>query len=195
MKIHTAQQADISCYANLLVRYVIEKVAVSGIEQVLVVGIASGGAVIAEEVNRELEGTGIENRIFMVKCQRPSSKIKTSYLARLALNIMATLPQFVSNLSRQLEHAVLSKTRNKNREVFIDRDASLVSPDIVVLVDDAVDSGYSMKAVFDYLSCRFANAKIVSSAYVVTQDDPVFMPEFYYKKSELVRFPWSSDFR
>ena len=64
----------------------------------------------------------------------------------------------------------------------------------VLIVDDAVDSGATLSAVYDKLSRRYPAVTFRCAALTVTADKPVRMPDYYlYHNSTLVRMPWSID--
>ncbi|MEZ4846832.1 MAG: hypothetical protein R2877_07865 [Bdellovibrionota bacterium] len=61
------------------------------------------------------------------------------------------IPKLISNLLRTIEHHILSKFRPSQRIVeFHDHsDTKIAKCKRIMIVDDAVDSGHSMKAVYD----------------------------------------------
>ena len=63
------------------------------------------------------------------------------------------------------------------------------------MVDDAVDSGYTLSHVLEAFKAVLpAGAEVRSAVITVTTDDPLVMPDFYlYNDKTLVRFPWAMD--
>lgn len=162
-------------------------------KKVLVVGIASGGVPIAEDLSRCLSEVGISNSIAAVRCQRPSTKRKKKSLVGVCFKVaIRLLPKKFLNTLRVIEHYALSRKRNPNREVLTDF-SGFGQFDNVLVVDDAVDSGHSLHAVKNFLDVQAPQAEVFSIAYVVTQQDPVVEPDLCKYRNVLVRFPWASD--
>ncbi len=65
----------------------------------------------------------------------------------------------------------------------------------ILVVDDAVDSGYTLSHVLEAVKAVLpAGAEVRSAVITVTTDDPLVMPDFYlYNDKTLVRFPWAMD--
>lgn len=158
----------------------------------LVVGIEEGGVPISENFYAILSSKGYRPSHITIRCQRPSSKTKKNTIGRRMINIVIrTLPQGLLNKLRILEHHILSKRRNPARKISINKE--LPPADLIFIFDDAVDSGHTLKAVHNKILTSHPNAKILTAAFVVTQKDPVYEPNFYSRRNVLVRFPWASD--
>lgn len=104
--------------------------------------------------------------------------------------ILRLLPERLAHELRRIELASGFHAVNKSRHVrFLD-----VSPgleDDIAVVDDAVDSGYSMLAVLDFLEARgYDRRKIVTVAVTVTGKQPIHRPDVSLY-DYLVTFPWS----
>ena len=64
-------------------------------------------------------------------------------------------------------------------------------------VDDAIDSGVTIRVVCDALQERYGMDAVIKTAVVtVTTDAPLLDADFYcYHDHTLVRFPWSMDYK
>lgn len=168
---------------------------------VLVVGIADGGLPIANHLATLIRGkNNLSVMASSIRCQRPSTKIKknnhkTGGFIRALLRVT---PRFLSNLLRVFEHYKLSFRRktDRHREVLICSDliGALKVSEFVLIVDDAVDSGLSLKAVIDEVIGIVPSGALVKSLVItVTQKSPEIVPDYFMMKDVLVRFPWSLD--
>ncbi len=154
-----------------------------------VVGIASGGAIVARAM--EVEPT------FEVECRRPSSTRKGSYRLR---NLLKRLPRLLTDCLRIAEHRWLTAHKAAGR-----RDVSL-TPELkaflnthpaarILVVDDAVDSGLTLKSVVEALRAEAPAAAIISAAVTVTTPHPAADADVaIFRDGTLCRFPWSADY-
>lgn len=163
---------------------------------VLIIGIKEGGIPIAELVKSILEKkTSIQLDFITIKSQRPStkSKKKSSIVKYLLKNLFKVLPQFFLNQVRIYEHKFLMNNKNQDREVNFPQNLNFIKYDKILVVDDAVDSGYTLKNVVEKLEKNNSSAKIYSLAVVVTDKNAVKIPYYYLYSDVLIRFPWSLD--
>lgn len=79
-------------------------------------------------------------------------------------------------------------------------DTELIMPEIdeevkcVLIVDDAVDSGATLKAVVDKFKTVFPDKEIKTAAITVTGKKVMYYPDFcVYNNGTLIRTPWSID--
>lgn len=167
-------------------------------QKILILGIAEGGIPIAEIVGKYFnENTQNVISEKFVKVQRPSTKVKKKNAKneKLLKGIFSILPTFILDYLRVAEHKKLSKRRAHDlvREVQWSNEEDFSKYDFIFIVDDAVDSGASMKAVVDALTGFSELLKIKTLSVVVTQKRPVFLPDYYLFRDVLIRFPWSLD--
>ncbi len=163
---------------------------------VLIIGIRKGGIPIAEMVKVNLENiTSTQLDFITIKCQRPSTKSKKkSFIVKYLLkNLFKVLPQFFLNQVRIYEHKFLMNNGNQDRELYLSENLQLDNYHKILIVDDAVDSGYTLKNVVDKLEKNNSSAKIYSLAVVVTDKNAVKIPDYYLYSDVLIRFPWSLD--
>lgn len=167
-------------------------------QKILILGIAEGGIPIAEIVGKYFN-ENTQNIISekFVKVQRPSTKVKKKNAKneKLLKGIFSILPTFILDYLRVAEHKKLSKRRAHDlvREVQWSNEEDFSKYDFIFIVDDAVDSGASMKAVVDALTGFSELLKIKTLSVVVTQKRPIFLPDYYLFRDVLIRFPWSLD--
>jgi hypoxanthine phosphoribosyltransferase len=190
MKVIDVSYSDIELFALKL----IEKYSGSlkTVENVLVVGVASGGVPIAKAVFDKINKINV--KYIALKCQRPSTKRKdTGIIGKLISSILKVLPKLLLNKLRVLEHNILSRNSSSGREVFELDHIDYNQFDFIFIIDDAVDSGYSLKSVREFVCSQSERPKVITSVYVTTQLEPVYKADFSFKQNVLVRFPWSKD--
>lgn len=167
-------------------------------QKILVLGIADGGIPVSVIVSNYLKTETkniVENESILV--QRPSTKVKKKSLQRekMLKSIFKILPILILDYLRISEHKKLSKRTENDliREVKYNSEIDFSIYDLILIVDDAVDSGASMKAVFDDLSAKISGLIIKTLSVVVTQRKPIFEPDYFQFRDVLIRFPWSLD--
>lgn len=159
----------------------------------VILGIRSGGAYVAEAVACHFP----EARLGYITSRRPSTGKK----GKLGLKrLLRYLPVALLDALRILEARLLARSGNPERKVAIDisqdvRELMAQPSTKILLVDDAVDSGYTLRAVVDTLSA-LTPGRLFTAAITSTTSAPVMMPDFLlYNDNVLVRFPWSMDAR
>lgn len=155
-----------------------------------VAGIASGGTFVAAAM-------GVRP-VFEVVCRRPSTNGKKRSWTR---RLIGGLPQWMTDRLRMAEHRWLMR-----RGVTMERCVA-IQPELleflakhqearVLLVDDAVDSGCTLKCVAEALRKAAPKVSITTAAITVTTERPVMMPDVaIYRDGTLCRFPWSADYK
>jgi hypoxanthine phosphoribosyltransferase len=145
-----------------------------------VVYIETGGRLIGVEIARQLDCAS--SPIFST---RRGSKVK-----RLLSPALGLLPTRVAHELRRLE---LGSGMHRTAS---DRQVSLPSPlpafdGALLVVDDAVDTGHSIRSVVEFLSERgVAMSRITTAAVTVTGRTLVHAPDVQLY-SHLITFPWS----
>lgn len=158
----------------------------------VLVGIITGGALVAGKISKYFPKT----RHLDLCLQRSTTRLKGPWFS----GIVKILPRFLQNWLRMAESNIvsISTTRKDNRTVELPDDLRLYmngNPSAsILLVDDAVDSGNTMKRVVETLAKAYPLAKITTAAITVTTLHPVIEPDIaLYRNRTLIRFPWSSD--
>jgi len=187
MKIIDITYPDLDHFYNSL----LEKLSMDISKQstISVVGIANSGLALSKPIHEKLVQSGYQATHFSVTCRRPHSGTRD-----FASGILKYIPSILSKLLRTIEHHLLQNFRNKQRNIdFHGNDISIANCNFILIVDDAVDSGYSLKAVQQNIQIMAPNAKIKTAAYVITQKNPVIVPDIFQHRDVIVRFPWVMD--
>ena len=168
-----------------------EDVISSGYSPDTVVAVARGGVYLAQKMFGE--------NFFTVSCAREGTGHKQRWVGA----IVRLLPDSVNIALRKLEHRILGwidkSAGHRPREVTMtpDLDARLKGGGRKVLVvDDAVDSGRSLRSVLEAIRAVNPANEIRTAVITVTRDNPVTNPDYaLYRNRTLVRFPWAEDVR
>lgn len=68
------------------------------------------------------------------------------------------------------------------------------APARILVVDDAVDSGATLRTVIATIRSTWPDAEIRSAVLTVTRSRPLILPDYtLYPRGTLLRFPWSLD--
>lgn len=163
------------------------------------VAIFRGGSLVCQSLCHNLpeEYLGHWSTVML---QRPSTKKKDGLIGK----ILPYFPIPILNLMRLVESSILNLRHKIKRDVILP-EVSLgcklrellcthSSPEILV-VDDAVDSGITLAAVYRSIHEINPKAKVTSAVITVTTSQPEINPDFsIYSNHTLIRFPWSKDF-
>ncbi len=179
-------------------RELVERARRDGFEPDCIVGIESGGAIVAEHACR-----ACHDGVLFLTCrlQRPTTAGKRKSKLVHALRYM---PYVLSNNLRRIEDVVLARRNAKkgNRPLpRIDVDAMMAEISArgarrVLILDDAVDSGVTMLALLAALEpLRSTGVTIRTAAINVSRSDARFWPDYNIHSEVLCRFPWSHDAR
>ena len=160
----------------------------------LVAGIAEGGRLIAETIAQKLNLP-----VLLVIRQRSLTQHKNK-----TKNIFKYIPKKTLNFVRIAENRCLeflSKIR-KNEEksdkinIISDDLSFFKNPQIknILLVDDAIDSGATVKNVEKFLQTKNKNWNIKVAVITQTFKRPMRKADYQIYNKILIRFPWSNDF-
>ena len=184
MRVHTISYADISEICKSLYSSVTSK----GFTPDIIIGVKSGGVEIARELYTHFEDKGCE--LAFCELERVSTKRKKSILR----NYLKFLPAFFLNILRIFEAKFLFKRRNENEygNIKFSRNVSLYKN--ILLVDDAIDTGITMKVIKEQLRNLNPTARILIAVVTVTSHKAILKADLaYFNDETLVRFPWSID--
>lgn len=184
---------------NDFVRFSCElKKLISPTQPVVVIGVANGGVPLADHFSKYLSNNH-QNSVssFVVKCQRNSTKPKSSSLGKAVFSIIQFFPKIILNYARVIEFYMLNRSKGKlSQRVVVDSTIPNnydLSSSIVVIIDDAIDSGSSIVAVKSFLEEQYRLKEVLVATVVVTTSSPLINPNFSLYSNVLVRFPWSKD--
>jgi phosphoribosylpyrophosphate synthetase len=149
----------------------------------IVLSIGAGGTAIFKEL-------AVDRPHVSIGCRRPSSG---SILKKTLVTVARRLPEPARNLLRSLEHRFLMSFEPAAREVRM-TDEEIVrikSFPKAVILDDAVDTGATMKSVVDAVRSAGYRGRIITVVYAWTSAESCVKPDFWCRESVLVKFPWS----
>lgn len=115
-------------------------------------------------------------------------------LKRMLKSIIKIAPRRLNNFLRILEAKWLV-TRTKHMTT-----TEVLIPDLPInakralIIDDAVDSGATLKAIVDKFADKKPEIEIRTAVITVTGDNPSYKPDYYlFNDSSLIRTPWALD--
>ncbi len=154
----------------------------------LVVGIASGGVRVAEGMWRDVAHG-------QVCVRRPGTAVKNR--VPLLGGVLRRLPRCVADWLRIVEARLFVSRRRVTPLVLDEGVTAMVSAARrVLVVDDAVDTGVTLRRVVDAIGGVGGEREVVTAVITVTTRKPLVVPDFcVYNDGTLIRFPWSKDFR
>ena len=185
MKVVTLNDRDFNTACSVL-----EKLVSREFTPDLVVGIASGGEFVASLLFTDIEHSS-------VSMHRPSTADKED--ASIVFRVLRRSPRFVSDALRVIEACVLRVTsiwRRPQRAVLTPaaRDAVKRSSNVLV-VDDAIDSGVTMRSVLDAIETVPGERDVRTAVITQTTVHPRVKADYaMFRDGVLIRFPWSKDF-
>lgn len=155
----------------------------------LVIAIARSGVTLAKYMFEDVPHLDVD-------IHRPSTGWKRKM--RSIMRLTRFLPRWIGDELRISEAKRLAK--HKPRAIVATPEAVKEMLDAaeyatrILVVDDAVDSGATLRAVFDAL--KDCGAEVRGASIALTRPDPVAFPYYHiFQPGTLVRFPWSSDAR
>ncbi|MNG84690.1 orotate phosphoribosyltransferase-like protein [compost metagenome] len=162
----------------------------------LVIGIATGGKIVAEKVNEH-----IKCPIIILKRQRTGTIKKNKLNLQKFLSI---LPEHFNNKLRKAEALFNEFWYEVNDQALKENEVILISGSIskiksafkIIVIDDAVDSGSTLKDTLNFLKELANKNTIIKTACInITYVNPGVKPDFFIYKRCMVRYPWAIDFR
>jgi uncharacterized protein len=168
----------------------------------IIVGVRSGGYVIAEEMMVALPAEAI---LLPITCRRPSTARKSRF--RRVKDVLQALPPMVTDRLRVMEHIMLNERKPPQPRTDFVPDAEEIAhlyhllrlrgdSAKVLVVDDSIDSGATIHTVVALLhSGLSAKAELKTAAITVTSSQPLVEPDYSLYRHVLCRFPWALDFR
>lgn len=183
MRVKTLHKEDLKAHCTLLQ----EKVS-ADFRPDLIVGIASGGVIVAEQMFRSLPHISVDLR-------RPGTATK-SRMAPL-MRIVRRFPERLRNGLRIAEARLLAaKTKKPSDAMALRVEVPSKEFSNILVVDDAVDSGVTLQTVLKAVRAACPGTDIRSAAITVTTTQPIALPDYYiYNNQTLLRFPWSNDYQ
>lgn len=156
----------------------------------VIIGILHGGG----EVGQRLAAHFPEATYTEVALHR-GNKAKKATFKRL----LRVLPTSIADMLRQMEMKRVQRKPICSKSIELPTDVAniLKSSQLsnILIVDDAVDSGATLKAVVEAVSRTASKAHIRSAVLTVTTSSPAISPDYaLWRGDTLIRFPWSFDY-
>ncbi len=163
----------------------------------MVVGILNGGRYLLNDIKNQNRFNC--NQFHLLKLSKNNS-LKDLFFVRF---ILKKLPYAISNRLRVYESTKVRKSINSLNinELFdhqIEFDFNSIKKEtikVILIVDDAIDTGRTMFMVKRHLEKLFPDAKIITLVISWTLENSIVKPDYYLFKNVLVRFPWSQDYK
>lgn len=168
------------------------RIQAAGCKPALVIGIQSGGAKVAQLMRSDFP----EAAYAEVKISRPSTgKKEHGVLHRL----LQRMPLWLCDVLRVVESRIgewRSRGSVPQRVGTVTLQAQVPAGAVVLLVDDAIDTGATIHSLREQLNAQLPLADIRVAVITVTTSHPVCDADFcLYRNRTLCRFPWSNDYR
>lgn len=159
-----------------------------GFKPDIIVYIEKGGYIIGRDLSNYFSVIAIG-----IHANRKGNKIK-----KFLMPIAVHLPRFICNYLRKIELKSSIHTMSKERNVFFSKmiEANIFkSVSKILIVDDSVDTGYSIKFVRKKLEEMFVNVKDirVAALNVWTKSFSVVNTDYYLWKDTIIITPMSKD--
>lgn len=163
----------------------------------LLVGIATGGVHVARAAATHLAGSP---PVVVVAFQRPSTKVKHRLGAR---RVLPRLPEVAKQWLRRWEVSAREALLGRRRPGPPPDAAELPAPDEallrsarrVVIVDDTIDSGRTLRAAVDAVRKLNPEAAVRTAVLASTFKRPPVVADHCLYDRTLFTFPWSMDAR
>lgn len=153
----------------------------------LVIYIAKGGYLVAKPFsdifNVPLVG---------VKAERKGNKVKD-----LIMPLIVKLPNFVLNILRKIELKTNIHDKYTERNIVLFEELNSIDKNSIkniLIVDDSVDTGYTMKLVVDKINEVFEDVNVKTAAINVwKKSGNIIKTNFYLYEDTIIRTPMSKD--
>jgi len=163
----------------------------------VVIGVLTGGGAVGRELLPIFESL-CGCRYSEVKLQRGGTRAKEVLKIR---SILKSVPECILNLMRILEVEFMelkAKCIRPDRfgTLSLDEDTRRIlrmKGRQVLLVDDSIDTGWTLKIIKDHLEANFPGNEIKIAVITTTHRQPVVKADFQLYKRTLIRFPWAYD--
>lgn len=163
----------------------------------IVIAIKRGGSYVARSFLKSFP----EDKVLFfteAQVQRPTTKRKKEWVTK----GLRRLPLWYLDFLRCIEASLLSIKHSMSKSAIpaISLGDDLASkvrsgkPEVLV-IDDAVDSGVTVKAVIDSIKRLNPEARMTTAVITQTTSNPLVKADYFiYNNRTLVRFPWSADY-
>lgn len=159
----------------------------------LVIGILNGGGFVLEEFKKVNKKRDIVYET--IKIQRASTHgLKKNSIVQSVLKLMSYT---VLDKMRIVEHKKYIKemVSNKTESISLEFKKAHKAIEQILILDDALDTGQTIKSVVNAISSKYPKAEVKIGVVAWTYTNSVVKPDYYIIKGDLVRFPWSLDYK
>jgi len=163
----------------------------------IIIGVLTGGGMVGREAMPTFESR-CGCRYGEVKLQRGGTRIKEA----LKINrILRLLPEGMLNFMRVLEAEFLEFKANftkpdRSGRLSIDEEIRCMlktKGKRVLIIDDTMDTGWTLKIIKDWLEANFPGNEIKIAVISTTHRHSVAKADFQLYDRTLIRFPWAHD--
>lgn len=177
------------------------RIQTAGVQPDLLIGILTGGA----EVARLMRSDFPQARYCEVRLSRPDTRQKGQGLTH---RLLQHMPLWLCDRLRMAESRIrewlsrkVAPQRLGDLSLPSDIDAWLrqatgTSAPVVLLIDDAIDTGATISRAREQLQQQYAGLNVQVAVLTVTTAHPACEAQFFlYHNRTLCRFPWSNDYK
>lgn len=153
----------------------------------LIIYVAKAGYLIGREMNR----------VFDVPLVGISASREGNGLKEIFGPIVSFMPNFIRNFLISVELKSDTHSKNTERKIHMHEGLEMLDKEKfhhILIVDDSVDTGHSMKQVVNVISSMFANAEIKTAGLNVwDKSKSIIDTDFALFKNTVIKTPMSKD--
>jgi hypoxanthine phosphoribosyltransferase len=171
-------------WSQIITEYIPDKVIV----------VESGGGHLVDVLIEN--GKVIQKDIIRIKATRKLTGLKKSRGATLIKLLPDTFSILLRNIESYIKEFIFTVFKQENERVinFVSGNISEISGKKVLILDDAVDSGVTLRSIVEFVQMNASEKiEIKTASLTVTFKKPLVFPNYFLYKRTLIRFPWSID--
>ena len=161
-----------------------------------IVSVLNGGGFVVDVIKREID---CESILFMnVKLQRRRPLIKKILVFWVLVKLFnyKILDWFRRQESISVRKSIkwfdLNELSNIKVNLELNSNSKVKN---ILIIDDAIDTGRTIFVVLNNLKRQFSEANIKIAVIAWTIEDSIVKPDYFIFKNDLIRFPWSKDYK
>ncbi len=153
----------------------------------LIIYVAKAGYLIGREMNR----------VFDVPLVGISASREGNALKEFFGPIVSVMPNFIRNFLISVELKSDTHSKNTERKIHMHEGLEMLDKEKfhhILIVDDSIDTGHSMKQVVNVISSMFENAEIkIAGLNVWDKSQSIIDTDFALFKNTVIKTPMSKD--